>query len=189
MKKLSLILACSILSCFSVSVKASNPENLQGAEIKIVNVEKEGGRRCVLGIFGAVRYDHIYCHPDIKYITNPETGHQDRVETTDIKCEGPGNEACDYTGGISSAKTGVANEVEDFSDKIINSLLDQIDENLLEKEIYSGSIGKKYVFTPEGNKPVYLYAEAKWDKGNSNGDAKIVIKVYNITDKINGILH
>ncbi len=182
-----------LLLSFGVLFKAeaTKPEDCPGRTIKIVNVEKADGRRSFLGIFGEVRYNEVRCTSSVKYITNPETGQADRVIITNYYCEGPGNEKCRHTGGISiqESTTSNHNDVEEYTDMIINSMLDSIDKQILDKDCFKGSISKKYMFTSKKDENYFYSVKARWYNGNKKGDAKITVIVHDVTESVSKILY
>ncbi len=190
MKKMFVIVACSLFSC--LNLYALVPEEHPVRKIKVVNVEKKDGRRSFLGIFGEVKYNYVKSHSSVEYVTNPVTGRQDEIFTTTITCEGPGGESCRRSGAISimeSAANG-SSVADDFMDTIVNLLLDQIDDRILSNKEYNGSINKMYMFvSPENNKPMYFNASAVWFDANENADAKITIKIYDVTNEMSRLLH
>lgn len=188
-QKSYVFLAC-ILICFGA--KAVTPEEPPYRTIKVVNVEKVDGRRSFFGIFGEVKYNKIECKSSVAYVTNPVTGRPVEIITTNYTCEGPGGESCRHSGDAATVESArdVTSGVYAFMDTIVNSLLDLIDKLILEKEEYQGSIYETYRReSPGGNAPTYFSAHAVWRDGNENGDAKISIRVSDVTDEMSGLLY
>lgn len=146
--------------------------------IRTLDIHKEGGRRILFGIFEE-RYNIVDRHTTIEHSINPFTKEPYDLHITSLRCKDPGNIKCrlsvagkriNYNGTNNSENIFVENE---------NDLLDQVDKNL-GNGIYHGKTSKKVAVKADGKQFLFLF-EATWKNGNENGDADIVIKVYDIT--------
>lgn len=155
--------------------------NIALADVPVIRttaVHKEGGRRVLFGLCEE-RYNIVDRHTSIAHCINPYTNEPYDLHETTLYCKDPGNIKCrisiagkriNYNGTSISEDIFVENE---------NDLLDQVDKNL-GNGIYYGKTSKKVAVKADGKQFLFLF-EATWKNGNENGDADIVIKVYDIT--------
>lgn len=172
---------CIICFCFlGLSLVFAKEEPLI---IRINLIDKSGGSYQWFDIFhlGEVRYYHVQTEFTPTYFPNLNIVYEYRT----LHCEGEGNNKCRWTnlGNQHIVLRGISISQE-LLDETTNTLLDEIDDELLEFGTPSGSKSKK-IQVREGNNEVVFLLRLVWTGGNRNGDAQIETTITDITDNVN----
>ena len=149
--------------------------------IKILNIHKEGGRS-FLGITEP-RYDKVDFETVISHEKCPYTGEVYEQHTSTLTCIGPGDIKCRKSVAEKGFKYNGVTISEDVFVETMNSLVDEIDEKLVEKE-KEGKVVKKISVVADNNEQFIFSFIATWENGNEEGNADIQIVVYDITKDI-----
>ena len=149
--------------------------------ITIVEFHKEGGHR-FLGLFGEVKYRTVE-----KSITGISTLDGNTYIHVLYNCIGKGNIKCSTSISDNAASPIESNYFEIIDsihvyegniNSIVDMLVQEIDENTIERHIFTGSFTRVYSLPTIENSSVDLCFNVLWENGNSNGDANIQISVF-----------
>ena len=146
-------------------------------------ITKENGRNILWGLCEE-RYKIVEYIEDEFFITNPETGEQEKKIQKTLSCCDPGWSLCRRPKMVGQKCTWRNVIISDeFLYNIENELLTDIDVEMIENHNFEGKKTKKVLVT-EGNNQIVLFFVANWEQGDSDGNGIITIKVYDITDQI-----
>ncbi len=171
-----LIALCALGFAMFVPSQNAFAREKPGPGPKTVTIyHKEGGDAKLLGVF-MVRYKKV--NEDIHY----EHGRY----WHDIYCTGPGDLKCKKGQGVSSSVSVNHGTIDgSFINNIESKMLDDIDREILENNMYSGKLSKTVqVKNMEGNYTCTLVFAATWTDGNELGDARVTIELYDATDEL-----
>lgn len=169
-KKLAVIL----LALFTLGTTAYAGEVL----IKTVKIHKENGKR---HFFGLTRPQYNIANISEMLIPAKDGERDFTFRNVEMDLKNPGREKCEieseeqYIYGYNSLKVSERN-----FDLVINKLLKKID-NLLKKGQSSGSYNEEMTVEAGGIEMNFRFL-AEWQNGNENGDADIIIRVWDISD-------
>ena len=133
-----------------------------------------------------MEYDTVCVTTTIAHHIDPATTESYQVITTTIVCHGKGDIKCHRTPSNCNTSLGHHTFPSSTITNIEDNLLDVIVNILLNPEKFQekGSIGKKVIMVDnEGERGTFLF-HARWNNATKEGDAKIHIEVYDITDDI-----
>ena len=163
-----------LLAFFTLNTTAFAGEVL----IKTVKIHKENGKR---HFFGLTRPQYDLANVSEMLIPAKDGERDFTYRNVEMDLKGPGREKCkieseeQYIYGYNSLKVSERN-----FDLVINKLLKKID-NLLKKGQSSGSYTEEMTVEAGGIEMNFRFL-AEWQNGNENGDADIIIRVWDISD-------
>lgn len=163
-----------LLAFFTLNTTAFAGEVL----IKTVKIHKENGKR---HFFGLTRPQYDIANVSEMLIPAKDGERDFTFRNVEMDLKNPGREKCEiesekqYIYGYNSLKVSERN-----FDLVINSLLKKID-SLLKKGQSSGSYTEEMTVEAGGIEMNFRFL-AEWQNGNENGDADIIIRVWDISD-------
>lgn len=158
------------------------PSNI--VTLKVECVKKFGGKLETGPNGGSVvRYDSVWTDVEISSFNADNT--TVIVEKETLSCKGSGPNKCNHSRHSYLNKNIYRGFVinDDYIWKQRDELMDYIDNELVNKGIYSGTVSKKLMIT-NGNGYLVLLLTANWKNGNNRGDANIEIKLQDITNTV-----
>ena len=167
-------LAVILLALFTLGTTAYAGEVL----IKTVKIHKENGKR---HFFGLTRPQYDLANVSEMLIPAKDGERDFTYRNVEVDLKNPGREKCkieseeQYIYGYNSLKVSERN-----FDMVINKLLKKID-SLLKKGQSSGSYTEEMTVEAGGIEMNFRFL-AEWQNGNENGDADIIIRVWDISD-------